>query len=119
MDYLLFVDEAPFTGKIRGTSGYTGIFAAQGPRDSLGRSLHEFDLERRLMRYPCSYMIYSVAFDTLPTEARDAIYQRMWAVLSGKDHGEKYARLSLADRRAVVEILRDTKPGLPGYFRLQ
>jgi hypothetical protein len=24
--------------------------------------------------------------------------------------------LSLADRRAIVEILRDTKPGLPDYF---
>jgi hypothetical protein len=24
--------------------------------------------------------------------------------------------LSLADRRAIVEILRDTKPGLPSYF---
>jgi hypothetical protein len=117
VDYLLFVDEAPLNGKIRGTSGYTEAFAAQGPRDSQGRSLREFDLERRLMRYPCSYMIYSVAFDSLPPEARDAIYQRMWTVLSGDNHDAKYAQLSLEDRRAVVEILRDTKPGLPAYFR--
>jgi hypothetical protein len=41
----------------------------------------------------------------------------LWAVLSGNIHDAKYARLSLADRRAVVEILRDTKLGLPVYFR--
>lgn len=117
VDYLLFVDEAPLTGKIRGSSGYAQKFAAQGPRDSHGRSLRDFDLDRRLMRYPCSYMIYSEAFDNLPQEARDAIYQRLWTVLSGKERGPKYARLSLPDRHAVVEILRDTKPGLPGYFR--
>jgi hypothetical protein len=117
VDYLLFVDEAPLAGKIRGSSGYAETFAAQGPRDSHGRSLREFDLDRRLMRYPCSYMIYSDAFDNLPSEARDAMYQRLWMVLSGKGRAAKYARLSLEDRRAVVEILRDTKPGLPDYFR--
>jgi hypothetical protein len=67
------------------------------------------------MRYPCSYMIYSEAFDALPTEARQAVYDRMWQILSGKDRSPKYARLSLADRRAVVEILRETKK-LPDYF---
>jgi hypothetical protein len=117
VDYLLFVDEAPLTAKIRGTSGYAERFAAQGPRDTRGRSLREFDLERRLMRYPCSYMIYSEAFDNLPPEARDAIYQRLWTVLSAQEHSAKYAKLSLTDRRAVAEILRDTKPGLPDYFR--
>jgi hypothetical protein len=122
VDYLLFVDEAPLdvgkeATKIRGSSGYAEKFAAQGPRDTHGRSLREFDLERRLMRYPCSYMIYSEAFDNLPPEARDAIYQRLWAVLSTKEHAPKYTRLTLPDRRAVAEILRDTKPGLPDYFR--
>jgi hypothetical protein len=69
------------------------------------------------MRYPCSYMIYSDAFDALPPEAKDAIYRRMWLILSGAVVGTRYARLSVADRRVVVEILRGTKPGLPDYFR--
>ena len=103
-------------GKIRGSSGFAEKFASQGPQDSKGRSLRQFDLERRLMRYPCSYMIYSEAFDSLPAEAKDAIYQRMWSVLSGKVSGGKYARLSPADRRAVVEILRETKKGMPDYY---
>jgi hypothetical protein len=116
VDYMLFVDEAPLRGKMRGTSGFTETFAALGPRDSRDRSLRQLDLEHRLMRYPCSYMIYSKAFDALPAQAKDAIYHRMWQILSGEVKSAKYARLSLADRQAVAEILRETKNDLPRYF---
>ena len=117
VDYLLFIDEAPLVGKIEGTSGFTEKFAAQGPRDSRGRSLRQLDLARRLLRYRCSYMIYTEAFDGLPAEAREAIYDRMWQVLSGKEKNDKYAQLTLIERRAIVEILRETKKGLPDYFQ--
>jgi hypothetical protein len=116
-DYMLFVDEAPLGGKAQGTSGFQEKFAERGPRDHLGRSLRQFDLDQRLMRYPCSFMIYSEAFDALPSEAKGAIYKRMWEILSSAEAGEKYARFSLADRQAVMEILRDTKKDLPDYFR--
>jgi hypothetical protein len=46
-------------------------------------------------------MIYSDAFDALPAEAKDAIYGRMWQVLSGAIQEKRYARLRLADRRAT------------------
>jgi lysyl-tRNA synthetase class I len=49
--------------------------------------------------------------------AREAIYRRMYAVLSGQDQAPRYARLTTADRRAIMEILRETKTGLPEYFR--
>jgi hypothetical protein len=119
VDYLLFVDEAPLPGPIRGNSGFAEKFSRAGPRDRKGRSLREFDLQRRLMRYPCSYMIYTEAFDALPAETKDAIYRRMWRILSGEVAGARYGSLSLADRSAVVEILRDTKKDLPGYFQLR
>jgi hypothetical protein len=117
VDYMLFADEAPLADAIHGTSGFAEKFSAEGPRDNHGRSLRQLDLERRLMRYPCSYMIYSEAFDALPAEARDSVYERMWQILSGKEKSARYARLSLADRRDVVEILRETKKGLPDYFQ--
>lgn len=113
VDYLLFVDEAPLPGKVRGTSGFAEKFSSNGPRDSAGRSLRELDLTRRLMKYPCSYMIYSEAFDGMPLAAKDAVYRRMWRVLSGK---EPYGRLSAEDRKAVIGILRETKHGLPDYW---
>jgi hypothetical protein len=116
VDYLLFIDEAPLPSRMRGTSGFYEAFAARGPFDQRGRSLRQLDLDTRLLKYPCSYMIYSEAFDALPAEAKAAIYKRMWQVLSG--WGDKrYARLTPADRRAVVEILRDTKKDLPDYFK--
>ena len=117
VDYLLFIDEAPLTGKIQGSSGFAEKFAAEGPNDGKGRSLRQFDLEHRLMRYPCSYMIYSPAFDTLPADAKEAIYERMSKVLSGGETDSKYARLVPADRRAIIEILRDTRKDLPDSFK--
>jgi hypothetical protein len=116
VDYLLFIDEVPLPGSVHGTAGFAEQFAARGPRDSHGRSLRQLDLRTRLLRYPCSYMIYSRAFDSLPDPARSAIYERMWQVLSGAEKGTRYARLSPTDRRAIVDILRETKPGLPNYF---
>ena len=116
VDYLLFVDEAPLPPAVAGGSGFAEMFSARGPRDGRGRSLREISLDGRLFRYPCSYMIYTEAFDALPETALDAIYRRMWAVLSGDVTESHYDRLALADRQAIVEILRDTKPGLPDYF---
>jgi hypothetical protein len=74
VDYMLFADEAPLANRIQGTSGFAEKFSRQGPHDSKGRSLRQLDLERRLMRYPCSYMIYSEAFDNLPSEARETVF---------------------------------------------
>ena len=117
VEYLLFINEEPLTGQIEGSSGFAGWFSVQGPRDRKGRSLREFDLKRRLLRYPCSYMIYTPAFDALPALAKSAVYSRMWQILSGEEKEALNGRLSLADRQAIIEILRDTKKDLPDYFR--
>jgi hypothetical protein len=116
VDYFLFVDEAPLTAPVDGASGFAATFSRGGRRDRKGRSLRDLDLQTRLLRVPCSYMIDTAAFDGLPSEARDAIYRRMWTILSEPADG-RYRRLSAADRRAVVEILRDTRKDLPTYFQ--
>jgi hypothetical protein len=117
VDYMLFIDEAPLAGPVKGGSGFAESFSAKGPRDGQGRSLREFDLRRRLFKYPCSYMIYTPAFDALPPAARDAVYSRLWEVLSGRDQQPRYKSLSLQDRQAIVSILRETKRDLPDYFK--
>ncbi len=116
-DALLFVDEAPLKGPVQGAAAFAEGFTARGPFDGGGRSLRQFDLRTRLMRYPCSYTIYSDAFERLPPAAKDAVYARLWTILSGADTAPRYQRLSAADRRAVIEILRDTKRDLPPQFR--
>lgn len=117
VDYMLFKDEAPLVGPVKGTAGFAEWFASQGPRDAQGRSLRDFDLRTRLFRYPCSYLIYSEAFDALPKMAKDAVYARLWEVLSGRPGTPKGQQMAPADRQAIVQILRDTKTDLPAYFR--
>jgi len=116
VEYLLFAGEAPLTSEIRGTSKFAEEFAQQGPRDPQGRSLRDFDLSRRLFRYPCSYLVYSSSFAALPKEARDQVLERMWQVLNGEDPSEKFAHLTEADRLAIREILQATLPNLPDYW---
>jgi hypothetical protein len=117
VEYLLFAEETVLTAPVRGTSGFAERFAKEGPRDGQGRSLRDFDLETRLFRYPCSYLIYSEAFESLPPVAKDRIYRRIFEVLMGKDTSPKFARLTAADRKAILGILRETKPDLPEYWR--
>lgn len=119
VDYFLFVNEAPLAAPVRGASGFAERFEAEGPHDRQGRSLRQLDLKTRLLRYPLSYLVYAEVFDALPAEAKDAIYQRLWRVLSGDEKDARYRRLSPGDRQAIIEILRDTKPDLPVYFRAQ
>jgi hypothetical protein len=114
---MLFLDESPVKNRIEGVSGFSSTFAQRGPRDKQGRSLRDFDLERRLFRYPLSYMIYSEQFDSLPEIVRERFYRRLHAVLSGKDSRPRFASLREDDRRAVLEIVRDTKRNLPEYWR--
>jgi hypothetical protein len=115
--YLLFVNEAPLVAPIVGTSNFAQQFTARGPRDSQGRSLRDFDLQKRIFKYPCSYLIYSEAFDAIPAPAKDFIYHRLFDILSGHEQGPEFASLSSQDRRAILEILVATKPGLPDEWK--
>ena len=89
---------------------------ARGPRDSKGRSLRDFDLHTRLFRLRCSYQIYSRAFDALPTEVKDYIYRRLWDILNGRGT-EEDPKLAPEEARAILEILRETRSGLPEYWQ--
>lgn len=115
--YLFFIDEPPLTEEVFGDSGFTGAFEFYGPEDSRGRSLRQFDLETRLFKYRLSYQIYAPAFQQLPAAAKARLYKRIWNVLSGEEPGQDFQKIPLAERKAILEILRDTVPDLPAYFR--
>ena len=114
--YMLFAEEVPLPEPVVGVSTFSETFPKRGPHDDEGRSLRDFDLEKRLFRYPLSYMIYSRSFDALPASVVEEIYRRLYEVLAGDEQDERFAHLSEDDRLAVLEILRETKPGLPDYF---
>jgi hypothetical protein len=110
---LLYSGETKLEGEVKGTSGFAEQFAKRGPEDGDGRSLRQFDLKTRLFKYPCSYLVYSKAFDDLPAEVRAVVWKRLNEVLTGRDKTEPFAHLSAADRKAIREILGATKKGLP------
>jgi hypothetical protein len=112
LEYMLYSGEAKLAGQVKGTSGYAEEFQKQGPRDSKGRSLRELDLKTRMFRYPLSYLIYSEPFDAMPSVVQSRLRLRLSEVLSGKDTGAKFAHLTIADKTAIVGILRDTKRSL-------
>jgi hypothetical protein len=74
-------------------------------------------LQTRLFKYPCSYLIYSDAFDALPALMKEHLYSRLWEILSGKDLSATYTTLSAATRQAIREILTETKRDIPGYWK--
>lgn len=115
--YMLFSNEAHLTAAAKvhvgATSAFAQEFSSRGPRDSQGRSLRDLDLNTRLFRYPCSYLIYSESFDALPQPAKGYVYHRLLEILGGKDQSADFAYLTASDRRAILEILLATKRGLP------
>ena len=116
LQYMLFADEEPLRAPVKGVSTFTETFPRRGPRDPQGRSLRDFDLKTRLFRYPLSYMIYSSAFDGMPDQVRERVYQRLHEILTGKDTSKTFPNLSPETRGAILEILRATKSGLPASW---
>lgn len=118
--YILFVNEAPLGGldgrRVIAASAFAREFARQGVRDSKKRSLRDFDLSTRIFRYPLSYLIYSSAFDALPEPAKGYVFHRLLQVLTGEDQSPDFSGLSPQDRQAILSILLETKPNLPGEW---
>jgi hypothetical protein len=110
-DYLLFAGEAPPSAALTPRPEFAAKLEAGVPKDHLGRSFGQLDLQTRLLRYPCSFMIYSEAFDALPAAIRQSIYARMIDVLSRPE--PQSPRTKPEDRRAILEILRETKADFP------
>jgi hypothetical protein len=116
LEYMLFRREALLDGPVQGATPFVAEFQRGGPRDSHGRSLRELQLKTRMFRYPCSYLVYSPAFDGLPQEMRNYLWMRLEQILTGREPSEPYASMAESDRTAVLEILRDTKPEFKAWL---
>jgi hypothetical protein len=110
---LLLIEEATLESPIEGTSGFAREFQKKGPFDSRGRSLRELDLQSRLFKIPCSFLIHSEAFAGLPGPLRDHLLTRLWEILAAEDDSGEYSRLSSEDRKAIYEVLSDTLTDVP------
>lgn len=108
LEYMLFSGELPLKDPVKPSSRFTQTFQAQGPFDSMGRSLRQLNLKTRLFEYPCSYLVYSDSYRQLPDEAQLYIATRLVEILDGKDTTDKYKHLGETDRAAIREILKAT-----------
>jgi len=117
LKYLLFTEEIRLAAPVTGNAEFEKEFSLGAMRDKQGRSLRDLDLKTKLFKYPCSYLIYSEAFNSFPAPMKEEIYRRLWAILSGKDAKEPFANLSIETRHDILEILLETKNDLPDYWR--
>jgi len=117
LQYMLFTEESQLKAPVKGPTTFAVDFMKHGPKDSKGRSLRDLDLKTRIFRNRCSFIIYSDAFDALPKPALEYLYKRLYEVLTGKDQSKKFAALDAAERASILQILRETKKGLPDYWR--
>jgi hypothetical protein len=53
----------------------------------------------------------------MPTVMHDLLLERLYAILTNHDPDPQFAKIAPADRKAILEILRETKPNLPDYWR--
>jgi hypothetical protein len=117
LEYMLFRNEASLKGPVKGTSDFAAHFERAGPFDSGGRSLRQLDLNTRLFRHSCSFLIYSPGFDALPCEMKMFLWRRLEQILNGQDTSVTYASMTAPDRRAVLQILNETKPEFAEWMR--
>lgn len=107
---LFFDDEARLTAEVRGTTSFVQDFAQRGPRDSQGRSLRDFDLNRRLFRYPLSFLIYSDGIRALPPLAKREVFSLIAAALRDEPRSPLAHPLEPEVREAIRGILSETMP---------
>lgn len=118
LEHLLFCDEIRLpAGGLQGRADYQRAFQYNMRRDDAGRSLKDFDLESRLFRWRCSYLIYSAAFDDLPGALKERVYERLLEVLDGRDTSGRFDHLEAVERTTIKSILLETKDDLPEAWR--
>ena len=105
---LLFVDEPKLASPVRGTADFASDFSSHGPFDSDGRSFRRLNLQSRLFEWPCSFLVYSSAFQNLPVGVMTRVEARLSEVLSGRDGSGDYDHLSERTRADILQILRET-----------
>lgn len=109
LEPLLFCNEQRFTSPISGMEPFQATFTAKGPRDSRGRSLRDFDLQKRLFRYPCSFLIYSDAFTNLTPQLREETLEQLHGILTGNSNASApQIHLDAEAKQDIHEILLET-----------
>jgi hypothetical protein len=110
---MLYVEEVPLPGGIEGTGIFQTAFEEGRNKSVGGRSLRDFRLYERLMKYRCSHLIYSEAFANLPDAIRTRILSQLHGILTKPADWPEFAHLGEAERGHILAIVKETVPDLP------
>lgn len=114
---MLYANEVEVPGGIEGEIAFQNAFKANARKSADGRSLKDFRLYGRLMKYRCSHLIYSDAFENLPQEMRSRILDKLHSILTQPDSWPDYGHLGDSERRHILAILTETLPDLPPSWK--
>ena len=114
LEYMLFSDEADIQN-IVGNSNFREEFARNKPRSSNGDSLYELKFDKRMSALPCSWLIYSKAFESLQPDLKQCVLQELKNILTNKDIPEKFIHLRKT-RKRIHHLLLET---LPAYKQVE
>jgi len=116
VQHMLFSTEFPLASPLVGNAEFQEAFRMNRRESSDGMSLKDFDLETRIFRHRCSYMIYARAFELMHPLLKEQVYQELWDALSSDTPGPAYAHLGAQEKADIIAILRETREGLPAYW---
>lgn len=116
LEKMLWVDEISLPGGVEGSAEYLNAFAEKQKKSEAGRSLRDFRLYERMMKYRCSHLIYSDAFAHLPERIRTIILEKLHGILKNPDAFPEFTHLSSSERGHILQILKETLPGLPDVW---
>lgn len=115
LSLLLFENEAQLgENGIEGDPAFQEAFTHRFPRTKDGRSLADFQLNERIFKYRCSYMIYSNSFKTLPERVKSAVIAGLRTFLKSDPAPENHPEIGSAERRKIATILSETLPAWSG-----
>jgi len=115
--YIMFADEAKFPAQgILGDPAYTQDFLRDRKATKAGLSLRDFDMQTRIFKHRCSFMLYTDTWKQAPKELKELIYFHMASYLRDQPDAQ-HAHLAPAERRAIRDILKETMTDLPSWWR--
>lgn len=109
VDWFLFTGEAEQGADgVEGNEEFQNQFAAAIPRTTAGDSLADFQLNTRLFKNRCSYMIYSEAFRSLPDAVKTRVVVKLRKTFESATADDEHPEIKLPERQRIARILDET-----------
>lgn len=101
LDYILFIDEPTLPNPFKlSLSPFAQHFQNLEVNSSANDLLRNFDLNKRLFRFRCSYMINGKVCSGLPEEIKNVFYKKLSIVLT-RNSRNKYSHLDPKERQTI------------------